>query len=99
MGKKKVYFPEGFPGRLYNEWLRSGLTQMEVARRIGYERKSFRNWIYGDSVPSAQALAKLCRLFHVSADYLLLGKEEKDGGQKRDREAVEASATGNEGRE
>lgn len=97
--RQKFYFPEGFPGRLYKEWLRSGLTQKEAARRIGVERKTFMYWLHGDTQPNVLALAKLCRLFHVSADYLLFGKEDKGGGQKGDCDVVEASIAGNEGRE
>lgn len=98
MARKKTPL-RGFAWRLYHEWVRSGLTQKEAAGRIGYERKTFMHWIYGDNVPNALALAKLCGLFQVSADYLLFGKEDKGGGQKRDCDVIEASASGDEGRE
>lgn len=97
MAKEKRQL-QGFAWRLYHEWVRSGLTQKEAAGRIGYERKTFRLWIYGDTVPNVLALAKLCRLFKVSADYLLFGKEDQGGGQKRDCDVIEASASGDEGR-
>lgn len=79
--EKSNYPPEGFPKRLYDAWLASGMTQIEAARKIGYERKMISHWIHGDSVPNALALARLCRLFGVSADYLLFGKEEKTHGK------------------
>lgn len=77
MQKTKHYQPEGFRERLRDLWLESGLTQAEVARQIGWERKSVNGWIYGDHVPDILAFARLCELFHVSADYLLFGKEKK----------------------
>lgn len=77
MSQRKRYPPEGFCWRLYEVWLNSGLTQKEAAWRIGCERKTFMNWLYGDNAPSVLALARMCRLFGVSADYLLFGKEKK----------------------
>ena len=81
MAKTNRYPPEGFTERLYHVWLASGMTQKEVALQIGYERKAVRLWLYGDNIPSVLALARLCRLFEVSADYLLFGKEELAGGK------------------
>lgn len=78
MAKSKHYSPEGFSERLRDLWLISGLTQKQIAKQIGYERKSVRAWIYGDYVPNILALARLCSVFNVSADYLLFGKEKED---------------------
>lgn len=75
MAKSKHYPPEGFSERLRELWLTSGLTQEQVAQQIGYERKSVCAWIYGDYTPNVTALAGLCLIFSVSADYLLFGKE------------------------
>lgn len=75
MARTKRFQPEGFGERLRDLWLESGLTQTEVAKRIGWERKSVSNWIYGDHAPDILALVRLCELFNVSADYLLFGKE------------------------
>lgn len=79
--EKSNYPPEGFPKRLYDAWIVSGMTQTEAAGWIGYERKTFCHWIHGDSAPNALALARLCILFGVSADYLLFGKGEKAHGK------------------
>lgn len=78
MAKSKHYAPEGFRKRLCDLWLLSGLTQTEIARRIGYERKSIAAWINGDCVPNILALARICSVFNVSADYLLFGKEKEN---------------------
>ena len=75
MAKTKHYPPEGFTERLRDLWIMSGLTQGQIAQRIGYERKVVHAWIYGDHTPNVTALAKICYIFGVSADYLLFGKE------------------------
>lgn len=82
MAKNKHYSPEGFTERLKELWLLSGLTQIEIAQRIGYDRKSIAAWINGDYVPNILALARLCSVFNVSADYLLFGKEKEDAGSR-----------------
>lgn len=63
MAKTKHYPPEGYEKRLRELWLMSGLTQKQVAQRIGYERKTVRAWIYGDCAPNVLALARLCSVF------------------------------------
>lgn len=75
MAKSRHYPPEGFSKRLRELWLTSGLTQVQIAQQIGYERKMVHAWIYGDYAPNITALAGLCRIFGVSADYLLFGKD------------------------
>lgn len=73
--KKKIYPLEGFAGRLRALWLASGKTQKEIARQIGTSRSAFASYIYENSMPNALYLARLCIVFHVSADYLLFGEE------------------------
>lgn len=75
MAGRNNYPMEGFAGRLHDVWIRSNMTQKEVAYEIGWEQKAVRGWLYGDRMPNALALARLCRLFGVSADYLLFGKK------------------------
>lgn len=99
MGNRKHYLPGSFHERLRDLWLASGLTQKQIAERIGVERKSVGKWISGEFTPNLMSFIRLCKLFHVSADYLLFGKEDKGGGQKGDCNVVEASIAGNEGRE
>lgn len=65
---------EGFTERLRESWTASGLTQGEIAQRIGTERKAFCSYINARSMPDALRLARLCAVFNVSADYLLLGR-------------------------
>ena len=77
--KKKIYPLEGFAGRLRELWLASGKTQKEIAHQIGASRSAFAHYIYEDGMPNALYLARLCIVFHVSADYLLFGKETNNG--------------------
>lgn len=48
-----------------------GMTQTELAKRLGITRSSVNAWEMGISVPSTQYIAELARLFKVSTDYLL----------------------------
>lgn len=68
------YTLEGFTERLRESWTASGLTQGEIAQRIGTERKAFCSYINARSMPDALRLARLCAVFNVSADYLLFGR-------------------------
>ena len=48
-----------------------GLTQTELARRLGITRSSVNSWEMGISSPSTKYIIELARIFHVSTDYLL----------------------------
>ena len=48
-----------------------GWTQHELAKRMGLNSKSVKDWESGVSLPSAKNIIKLCSLLNVSADYLL----------------------------
>lgn len=52
-----------------------GLTQREVAERLGISQPSYVRYENGTSEPTLENLAKLADLFDVSADYLLGRKE------------------------
>lgn len=49
----------------------AGFSQAELARRLDVTRSSVNAWEMGLSAPTMQYLAAMCKLFHVSADYLL----------------------------
>lgn len=49
----------------------AGMTQAELARRLGITRSSVNGWEMGLALPSTALLVELSRTFHVSADYLL----------------------------
>lgn len=48
-----------------------GITQAELARKLGITRSSINAWEMGISVPSTQYIVQLASFFHVSSDYLL----------------------------
>lgn len=82
VGNRKRYMQDSFHERLRCLWIASGLTQKQIAERIGAERKSVNKWISGEFNPNLMSFMRLCRLFHVSADWLLFGKVDKGGGEK-----------------
>lgn len=82
--KRRTYPLEGFAGRLRELWLGSGMSQKEAARQIGTSRSTFAAYLYDGVMPNALYLARLCTVFHVSADYLLFGKQEYDRDKERD---------------
>jgi len=58
--------------RLRRARLSAGFSTMkQVTDALGLERTRYLKWEHGDAVPSLDMLVRLCRLFNVSADYLL----------------------------
>lgn len=49
----------------------AGVTQTELAERIGAYQKDVSRWENGERTPSLEAFAKICRALNVSADALL----------------------------
>ncbi len=48
-----------------------GMTQADLARKLGVTRSGVNAWEMGITVPSTQYVAALAELLEVSADYLL----------------------------
>ncbi len=48
-----------------------GMTQAELAKKLGITRSGVNAWEMGVSVPSTQYIMELALLFGVSTDYLL----------------------------
>ncbi len=57
----------------------AGLTQEQLGELVGVTRQAVSKWEAAQAVPDALTAGKLCEALHVSADYLLLGKEQPDG--------------------
>lgn len=49
----------------------SGMTQSDLAKRLGITRSSVNAWEMGISVPSTQYIVELAGIFKISTDYLL----------------------------
>lgn len=49
----------------------NGLTQTDLAKRLGITRSSVNAWEMGISVPSTQYVVELAQIFKVSTDHLL----------------------------
>lgn len=67
--------PEEFSKRLYDTYIKSGLEVSAIAKRTGLSRSSVYGYMYYGITPHINALAKLCKVLNVSADYLLFGKD------------------------
>ena len=50
---------------------KEGLTQQEVADKIGINRGSYSNWEKGKREPSFENLIKLANILNTTTDYLL----------------------------
>lgn len=48
-----------------------GITQSDLAKKLGITRSSVNAWEMGISIPSTQYLVELSYIFKVSTDYLL----------------------------
>ena len=53
-----------------------GLSQEELAERLGVSRQAVSRWELGNTLPDIPNLLQLCELFGVSADYLVRDEEQ-----------------------
>ena len=56
----------------------AGLTQEQLGALLGVTRQAVSKWESGQTAPDAATLAALCEQLHVSADYVLLGREPEE---------------------
>lgn len=54
---------------------RSGYSQEQVAEMLGLSRQAVSKWESGQGKPEIDNIVKLTEIYHVSADYILLGTE------------------------
>ena len=54
--------------------LQSGMTQKQVALRLGVVESCYANWEQGRTEPSVTALRQICDILSVTADELLNGE-------------------------
>ena len=56
---------------------RMGLTQEDVAEKVGVSRQAVAKWEKGETLPDIESCIKLADLFGVSLDYLVGRAEER----------------------
>lgn len=69
-----------FKHRLREALLRNFLSQEGFAEEMGTYQCAVSRWLNGKDIPKANTLAKMCKVLHVSADWLLGldgGKDER----------------------
>lgn len=64
-----------FSEKLYEIRKNSGLSQEELAEKIGVSRQSVSKWETGQAMPEYEKLLALCEYFKVSVDSLLKGED------------------------
>lgn len=57
---------------------KAGLTQEELARKLGKTSNVISNWERGDNRPDADTIERICSILKVSPNDLLGWEEEKD---------------------
>ena len=57
-----------------------GLSQEQLGERLDVTRQAVSKWESGKATPDVLTAARLCEVLHISADYLLLGKNEAPSG-------------------
>ena len=63
--------------RLYSLRKERKLTQDSVAKELGISMKSYCRYETNEREPTAPTLAKMARFYHVSLDYLVGLKDER----------------------
>ena len=61
----------------------AGLSQEQLGERLGVTRQAVSKWESGQTVPDAATVARLCTALNVSADFVLLGKEPGENGERQ----------------
>lgn len=57
--------------RLRETISQSGISQKEIAEKIGVSSQTVSKYMTGDVLPTLDTLAKLCDFLDVSSDYIL----------------------------
>lgn len=57
----------------------SGLTQLDIAKKLNYSDKAVSKWERGEAIPDAFVLSQLAKIYDVPVDTLLSKKEDKKG--------------------
>jgi transcriptional regulator with XRE-family HTH domain len=71
-----------FPELLQKFRQKAGLSQSELAKKVGLSVLSIQNWEQGHRKPSTQGIIALSRGLGVSAEVLLVALGEVDGKRR-----------------
>lgn len=66
-----------FSERLKDLRRQAGLTQVEVAEKLGISQQAYASWERGIKRPTQENLVKIAQILNVSVDYLVGNSEEK----------------------
>ena len=77
-------------GRIANLLKKSGLTQRELANKVGVTEASMSRYISGGRIPKIPTIANIANALHTTSDYLLGAEEDITKGQKTIAEIVGA---------
>ena len=69
--------------RIQNLRKRQGLSQEELAERIGVSRQAVSKWESGQSMPDVEKIILLSNCFETTTDYLLKGVKPTQEGDRR----------------
>lgn len=78
-----------FGNRLYSLRKSKGMTQQELADRLGVTDKAVSKWETGEAFPETAQLVPLSDIFGVTVDDLLRGKAEAPNGGKQTHESTD----------
>ena len=62
--------------RIKNLREKTGMTQTDLAKKLGVSRSAVNSWEMSLSFPSTANIIEMTKIFHVSADYLLANSEQ-----------------------
>lgn len=62
--------------RIYTLRKQSGFSQEELAEKLGVTRQAVSKWESEQSIPDPENIIAISKIFGVTTDYLLIGKEE-----------------------
>lgn len=66
-----------FSERLKDLRKQAGLTQVDVAEKLGISQPAYASWERGVKKPTQENLVKIAQILNVSVDYLVGNSEEK----------------------
>ena len=79
---------------------KAGYSQEQVAEKLGISRQAISKWESGQGNPEIDNVVKLTEIYNVSADYILLGREnnisvsELDKKTEPEKKTMSKEATG-----